>query len=119
MGKRKSSSKPPPKKVMHSAVAHLCCVAVQRRTKLPSDVGAHPGPCLLLLQAEPKLETTFNCPFCNSSKSVVCTMDWEMQRATVECTACKEQHEMDRISHLTEPIDVYHDWLDACEEANS
>lgn len=31
---------------------------------------------------------------------------------------CPMSFEM-RITHLTEPIDVYHEWLDKCEEANA
>lgn len=69
------------------------------------------------MQAAPKVDTTFNCPFCNSSKSVSCHMDWEMERGTVECSQCKQSH-TGRINHLTEAVDLYSDWLDACEEAN-
>jgi transcription elongation factor Elf1 len=119
MGKRKSSAKPPPKKVRNSAMPQKLHVSVLYKRSCLGNLRLIRGACLLLLQADPKLETTFNCPFCNASKSVVCTMDWETQRATVECTACKVNHVMERISHLTEPIDVYTEWLDACEEENS
>lgn len=82
MGKRKSSSKPPP--------------------KAPT----------------PKLDTSFNCPFCNSTKTVQCTMDWERQVGSVTCVVCNEGW-TGKINHLSEPIDVYSDWLDACENANA
>ncbi|KIY99418.1 Transcription elongation factor 1 [Monoraphidium neglectum] len=66
----------------------------------------------------PKLDTSFNCPFCNSTKTVQCTMDWERQEGTVECVHCKESFSS-KINHLSEPIDIYSDWLDACESANA
>lgn len=74
--------------------------------------------CALNTQAAAKVEVTFNCPFCNSSKTVSCNMDWEMERGTVECSACHMNHTI-AINHLTEPVDVYSEWLDACEEANA
>ena len=69
-------------------------------------------------QAAPKLEEQFNCPFCNSAKSVTCTLDWETSRGTVTCGACHEGFSAS-IHQLSEAIDVYHDWLDACELHNT
>ncbi|KAL6755445.1 transcription elongation factor 1 [Haematococcus lacustris] len=66
----------------------------------------------------PKLDTVFPCPFCNSNKSVHCELDHEKQLAKIACTKCPAKFDA-RITHLTEPIDVYHDWLDKCEEANA
>ncbi len=60
----------------------------------------------------------FNCPFCNSSKSVTCELDHDKEEAKMACTHCPMGFTM-RITHLTEPIDVYHEWLDQCEAANS
>ena len=65
----------------------------------------------------PKLDTAFNCPFCNSSKSVSATMDMEREIGTVACNLCGKKFST-KINHLTEAIDVYSDWIDACEEAN-
>ncbi|GBF93378.1 transcription elongation factor [Raphidocelis subcapitata] len=66
----------------------------------------------------PKLDTQFNCPFCNSTKTVTCTMDWESEKGRVECVACHEGFDSP-INHLTEAVDIYSDWLDACENANA
>ncbi|KAF5840005.1 transcription elongation factor 1 [Dunaliella salina] len=65
-----------------------------------------------------KLDTMFNCPFCNSSKSVSCNIDHDKEMANMHCSQCPMKFEC-RITHLTEPIDVYHNWLDKCEEANA
>jgi transcription elongation factor Elf1 len=45
-------------------------------------------------------------------------MDHEKQIGKMACNSCPAKFEM-RITHLTEPVDIYHDWLDKCEEANS
>jgi transcription elongation factor Elf1 len=70
-----------------------------------------------LQQAAGKLETQFNCPFCNGSQTVTCDLDWEAEQGTVGCIACHQSFTAP-ITHLSEAIDVYHDWLDACEEEN-
>lgn len=69
-------------------------------------------------KAASKLDTSFNCPFCNSNKSVHCTLDLDMMIGTVECSKCQNRF-TDKINHLTEPIDLYSDWIDECEQANS
>ena len=106
MGKRKSS-KPPPKK--------------QR----------------------PKLDIAFNCPFCNSNKSVTATLDYDAEVGThglrfsaasalrrvltaagrsqigsVVCNTCNERFSA-KINKLSEAVDVYSEWIDACEAENN
>lgn len=70
------------------------------------------------MQAAAKLEEQFNCPFCNSNKTVYCSMDRETNQGTVSCVACNEGF-VSKIHNLSEPIDVYHDWLDECEAQNT
>lgn len=67
-------------------------------------------------KAVAKLDTTFSCPFCNSDKSVSCQMDWDNEVGIVSCNACTAQF-TGRITHLSEPVDVYSEWLDECERA--
>ncbi|GHP06330.1 hypothetical protein PPROV_000507700 [Pycnococcus provasolii] len=66
----------------------------------------------------PKLSTTFNCPFCNHEKSVVAKMDLEKGLGIVECGRCGKSH-VGRITPLSDPIDLYSEWIDACEEVNA
>ncbi|PSC67515.1 transcription elongation factor 1-like protein [Micractinium conductrix] len=66
----------------------------------------------------PKLETTFACPFCNADKSVGCEMDREKNVGAVRCTQCKAAWST-KIHQLSEPIDVYSEWIDACEAENA
>lgn len=65
-------------------------------------------------QAAPKLDTAFNCPFCNGARTVTCTIDLEHGTASARCGACGEKYDT-AADHLTEPVDVFSDWLDACE----
>ncbi|XP_005533943.1 PREDICTED: transcription elongation factor 1 homolog [Pseudopodoces humilis] len=49
------------------------------------------------------LETQFTCPFCNHEKS--CDVKIRVGALTAP-------------PDLSEPVDVYSDWIDACEAAN-
>ena len=65
----------------------------------------------------PKLDITFCCPFCNHPDSVACTIDLKLLVATAVCYVCEEAYHT-TAHYLTEPVDIYHDWIDACEQAN-
>ncbi|XP_076250261.1 transcription elongation factor 1 homolog isoform X2 [Rhynchophorus ferrugineus] len=58
------------------------------------------------------LDTQFTCPFCNHDKS-----DKGRSAAKIKCRICLEDFQTS-INRLSEPVDVYNDWIDACEEAN-
>lgn len=64
-----------------------------------------------------KLATTFSCPFCNHADSVDCTIDLKLRIAEVACHVCKESYST-KAHELTEPIDVYSEWIDECEKVN-
>lgn len=68
-------------------------------------------------KVRPKLDSAFNCPFCNSNKSVTCTMDWDREQGTVSCNVCNTSYST-QINSLSEAIDVYSEWIDECEAAN-
>merc|ERR1712113_891833 len=63
------------------------------------------------------LETQFTCPFCNSEKSCNVTLDQDHKVGKIECSLCGEDFKT-TINYLTEPLDVYSEWIDACEAAN-
>ncbi|ONM35115.1 hypothetical protein ZEAMMB73_Zm00001d042347 [Zea mays] len=101
MGKRKSAAKPPPKKRMD------------------------------------KLDTVFSCPFCNHGSSVECRIDMKNLIGEASCRICQENFSTtvnecvkNRITSklkldttlyiaLTEPIDIYSEWIDECERVNT
>lgn len=60
----------------------------------------------------PTLSKTFKCFFCSSDKSVECKIDLRKSRTGVlQCTVCHAKFERP-VNELTQPIDLYHRWLD-------
>ncbi|CAL9733589.1 transcription elongation factor 1 [Monosporozyma servazzii] len=73
------------------------------------------GPAKRVTQ---KLDTKFNCLFCNHDKSVSCTLDKKNSIGTLSCKICGQSFQT-RINSLSQPVDVYSDWFDAVEEVNA
>ncbi|EDW19142.1 transcription elongation factor 1 homolog [Drosophila mojavensis] len=73
-----------------------------------------PPPRRKLIQ---NLERQFNCPFCNHERSCDVIMDKLRKIGRIVCRVCQEAFQS-QIMALSEPIDVYNDWIDACEETN-
>ncbi|KAG5519810.1 hypothetical protein PMAC_000083 [Pneumocystis sp. 'macacae'] len=63
---------------------------------------------------KPPLDKTFNCLFCNHEKSIVCHMDKTNQIGTLICKICGQMHQS-IIHNLSAPVDIYSDWIDACD----
>jgi len=66
---------------------------------------------------QPPVPTTFDCPFCNHEKTVECKIDKEKSLGLIKCSICDASYQM-MITYLTEPVDVYSEWIDKCEEEN-
>ena len=64
-----------------------------------------------------KLPTAFDCPFCSATEAVSCTLNKDKLVGVVKCDVCQESFATG-ITELSEPVDVYCDWIDACEDAN-
>ena len=67
--------------------------------------------------AKVKVDTVFDCPFCNDIKTVEVIMDNNNAVADIKCRICLAKFQTE-IHHLTEPIDVYWEWIDECEKVN-
>lgn len=65
-----------------------------------------------------KLDTMFNCPFCNHERSCEVKLDRQRNTGLISCTVCLEDFQTS-INYLSEAIDVYSEWIDACESANA
>eukprot|EP00232_Nephroselmis_pyriformis_P002647 CAMPEP_0182913106 /NCGR_PEP_ID=MMETSP0034_2-20130328/37865_1 /TAXON_ID=156128 /ORGANISM="Nephroselmis pyriformis, Strain CCMP717" /LENGTH=85 /DNA_ID=CAMNT_0025049809 /DNA_START=13 /DNA_END=270 /DNA_ORIENTATION=- len=65
----------------------------------------------------PKLAIIFDCPFCNHDKAVECKIDKDAEVAELNCRICSETFRM-QTNKLTEPVDVYYEWIDECERLN-
>uniref|UniRef100_A0A915JLR9 Transcription elongation factor 1 homolog n=1 Tax=Romanomermis culicivorax TaxID=13658 RepID=A0A915JLR9_ROMCU len=63
------------------------------------------------------LDKQFNCPFCNHERSCEVKLDRDRNVGFVSCRVCLEDFQTS-INYLSEEIDVYSDWIDACEQAN-
>ncbi|KAH8863546.1 Transcription elongation factor 1 like [Schistosoma japonicum] len=64
------------------------------------------------------LDKVFNCPFCNHGRSCEVIMQRDNNIGYIKCTICLEDFQT-KINYLSQEIDVYNDWIDACEEANA
>ncbi|ORY92327.1 hypothetical protein BCR43DRAFT_446078, partial [Syncephalastrum racemosum] len=51
-----------------------------------------------------KLDSQFNCLFCNHEKAIECKID--------------HANKVGHLNYLDEPVDVYSAWIDACEDVN-
>ena len=71
-----------------------------------------------LKKKRPTVATVFKCLFCNHERSVECTLKHKEKIGMLKCRICGEEYQT-RIHYLTEPIDVYSEWLDATEEAQA
>mmetsp|Transcript_4128 Transcript_4128/g.10585 ORF Transcript_4128/g.10585 Transcript_4128/m.10585 type:complete len:82 (-) Transcript_4128:309-554(-) len=65
----------------------------------------------------PKLDTVFDCPFCNHKKAITAKLDLKVKVGRVECRVCEAKYDCE-INELSEAIDVYAEWIDKCEELN-
>ena len=63
------------------------------------------------------LDSVFTCPFCNHEKSCEVKLDKTLNTGLIVCRVCSEDFQTS-INYLSEPVDVYSDWIDACEAAN-
>lgn len=61
-----------------------------------------------------RLDTQFTCLFCNHEKSINCTIDKKANIGTLTCKICGQSFQTS-INSLSEPIDIYSNWIDACE----
>ncbi|KAF8350690.1 hypothetical protein F5887DRAFT_940477 [Amanita rubescens] len=62
------------------------------------------------------LDTAFTCLFCHHEKSVSVRLDRKEGVAQLVCRVCDQRYQS-RVNHLTEPIDIYSEWIDAADAA--
>ena len=66
---------------------------------------------------QPKVPTIFDCPFCNYKKCISVKINKKKGKYFINCNHCNTNYS-DKISHLTEPVDAYYEWIDLCEKIN-
>ncbi|KAG5645218.1 hypothetical protein DXG03_006635 [Asterophora parasitica] len=62
------------------------------------------------------LDTAFTCLFCHHDKSVTVRLDRKEGVAHLVCRVCDQRYQS-KVNHLTEPIDIYSEWIDAADAA--
>ncbi|KAF8238648.1 Elf1-domain-containing protein [Tricholoma matsutake] len=62
------------------------------------------------------LDTAFTCLFCHHDKSVTVRVDRKEGVAQLVCRVCDQRYQS-KVNHLTEPIDIYSEWIDAADAA--
>ncbi|KAK5083202.1 hypothetical protein LTR05_007086 [Lithohypha guttulata] len=60
------------------------------------------------------LSTAFTCLFCNHEKAVQVKLDKKNAIGDLYCKICGQKFQSS-INYLSAPVDVYSDWIDACE----
>lgn len=60
------------------------------------------------------LPTNFPCLFCNHEKSVSVKLDKKAGIGELSCKVCGQQFQTG-INYLSAGVDVYSDWIDACD----
>ncbi|GMJ12319.1 hypothetical protein HRI_004901100 [Hibiscus trionum] len=65
-----------------------------------------------------KLDTIFSCPFCNHGTDVECRIYTKNLIGETSCRICQESFSS-VITSLTEPINIYSEWIDECERVNN
>lgn len=70
----------------------------------------------IVVKKKKTVAKVFNCPFCSHESSCEVKIDKKVEAATISCRVCGESYQT-RTTHLTEPVDVFVQWVDACEAA--
>ncbi|KAJ5765562.1 hypothetical protein N7520_005121 [Penicillium odoratum] len=60
------------------------------------------------------LSTTFACLFCNHENSVIVKLDKKLGLGDLSCKVCGQKFQTG-INYLSAAVDVYSDWVDACD----
>ncbi|KZZ88913.1 hypothetical protein AAP_04705 [Ascosphaera apis ARSEF 7405] len=60
------------------------------------------------------LPSVFECLFCNHENCVVIKLDKKLGVGNLECNICGQRFQSG-INYLSAPVDVYADWVDACD----
>ncbi|CDW85112.1 UNKNOWN [Stylonychia lemnae] len=65
-----------------------------------------------------KLETIFDCPFCNHNQCVEIKLEKDKQIGYLSCRVCNAIYQS-KIHHLSSQVDVYCAWIDDCHQLNT
>jgi len=72
----------------------------------------------VLTEKDKPLPTQFACLFCNHERSITVKIDKKGGVGTLSCSVCGQRYQTS-INYLSMAVDVYADWVDACEMVRS
>ena len=58
---------------------------------------------------------TFKCLFCNHDEAVSCNLNFKSMTGELVCRICDAKYQTS-INNLTDPIDVFSEWLDTTHD---
>jgi transcription elongation factor Elf1 len=69
----------------------------------------------VIKRVKPVVAKVFKCLFCNHEASVTCHLDFKSMTGELSCRVCDAKFQTS-VSTLTEPVDVFSEWLDETQE---
>lgn len=66
----------------------------------------------------PKLSVSFDCPFCGHEKTCDVKIDKDRSFGQIKCNICGAEYATNT-HRLTQPVDVYAEWIDECDAVNA
>lgn len=67
---------------------------------------------------KPTVAQVFKCLFCNHLDAVECQLNYKDKIGSLNCRICGAEWET-RIHYLSEPVDVFSEWIDTTEAENA
>eukprot|EP00924_Labyrinthula_sp_SR-Ha-C_P002632 maker-scaffold_13-snap-gene-2.0-mRNA-1 protein AED:0.02 eAED:0.02 QI:111/1/1/1/1/1/2/362/122 len=67
---------------------------------------------IIKTQKKAVVAKVFKCPFCTHEGAVECKMNRGKKIGSLSCRICGVKYETD-INYLSEPVDVFYEWIDA------
>mmetsp|Transcript_1296 Transcript_1296/g.2569 ORF Transcript_1296/g.2569 Transcript_1296/m.2569 type:complete len:117 (-) Transcript_1296:285-635(-) len=71
----------------------------------------------VMKKAQQKVMSKFDCPFCNHMGSIKVSINKKAKFGQCKCSVCSVQYAT-TVTALSEPIDIFCEWIDECEKAN-
>jgi transcription elongation factor Elf1 len=73
----------------------------------------------VMKKAAPRVGTVFDCIFCNHPKTVECRVQPTERVGSLRCRICDTKFQTTNVNHLSDPIDIYSEWIDETEKLNA
>lgn len=81
-------------------------------------MGKRKSKARVMKKARAGVDTMFDCPFCCHKQTVECKMSYQTNLGNIKCRVCGVAFQCE-IHHLSDPIDVYSEWIDQTEKVNA